>query len=117
MSLSSGLPTQREIDEAVRKSPPQTAALCRLIEADFEDGSITLRALASRLPPLSAGNYVVMRQDEWVVWKERAASADTLPKGQDAKQGLAGTESGAVPNEDSGDAQTTQPNQDPSHDR
>jgi hypothetical protein len=28
--------------------------------------------------------------------KARAASADTLPKGQDAKQGLAGTEGGAV---------------------
>lgn len=28
----------------------------------------------------------------------QAASVDTLPKGQDAKQGLAGTESGAVPN-------------------
>jgi hypothetical protein len=30
-----------------------------------------------------------------------AASADTLPKGQDAQQGLAGTEGGAVDAEDS----------------
>lgn len=34
------------------------------------------------------------------------ASADTLPKGQDAKQGLAGTESGAVPKADAQDAST-----------
>jgi hypothetical protein len=36
------------------------------------------------------------------------ASVDTLPKGQDAQQGLAGTESGAVG--DSRDAQTPSPN-------
>lgn len=38
--------------------------------------------------------------------EECAASADTLPKGQDAQQGLAGTESGAVPK---ADAQTVSP--------
>ena len=37
---------------------------------------------------------------------QRAASADTLPKGQDAQQGLAGTESGAVAKPD---AQKEQP--------
>jgi hypothetical protein len=40
--------------------------------------------------------------------RARAASADTLPKGQDAQQGLAGTESGAIG--DSRDAQTQWPN-------
>jgi hypothetical protein len=39
--------------------------------------------------------------------RARAASADTFPKGQDAQQGLAGTESGAVPK---ADAQTPSPN-------
>jgi hypothetical protein len=36
------------------------------------------------------------------IWKAMwdAASVDTLPEGQDAKRGLAGTESGAVPKAD-----------------
>jgi hypothetical protein len=37
--------------------------------------------------------------DEYMI-RPRPASCDTLPKGQDAKQGLAGTESGAVPKAD-----------------
>jgi hypothetical protein len=39
------------------------------------------------------------------IHNQQDASVDTLPKGQDAKQGLAGTESGAVPSETSADAQ------------
>jgi hypothetical protein len=43
------------------------------------------------------------------IYVEIPASADTLPKGHDAKQGLAGTESGAVPKADA------QPKSGPSH--
>jgi hypothetical protein len=48
---------------------------------------------------------------EGLLWP---ASVDTLPKGQDAKQGLAGTESGAVDAEGSETPNLQHPHQDTS---
>lgn len=41
--------------------------------------------------------------------RARAASVDTLPKGQDSEAGLVRSKGGAVPSDSEGDAQTTQP--------
>jgi hypothetical protein len=60
--------------------------------------------IAERYLPTLPG-YLYNEDDDWDstyanYYYALPASADTLPKGQDAKQGLAGTESGAVPKAD-----------------
>ena len=43
----------------------KSAAVCRLEKVDFETASVTLRALCQKLPPLAAGNYVVIPQADF----------------------------------------------------
>jgi hypothetical protein len=72
--------------------------LRRMANIGSERGGTALLSIMAR--NIRDGNH-------WERWVAAHASADTLPKGQDAKQGLAGTESGAVPK---ADARTPSPN-------
>ena len=70
MGASASPSGSREPGLASRPGPagfdPSRMAMCRLIGVDFEAAEITLRGLVMRLPPLAAGNYVIMPQDEWL---------------------------------------------------
>jgi len=56
----------------------KNAAVCRLLEVDFETASITLKALGQKLPPLAAGNYVVMPQADFTTLRAMAGLYEPL---------------------------------------